>query len=273
MGRGRRPKRFTDFEWLNSPVWRLTPVDSKEGFTLTKVGHHRSVNDVVAPYINPNWEELEAQLSASISDEFRAQIKFIVQKFADETAMEKGGLLWTDKNGRGVMECAKRISEAANALLAAFQDYGPAPNFLIKRMQELDAANLKSNPFSYDELYPRLTSLNAHAHILVEELDAAKRRGDGWKCGNAWRGFVFGIAQIYWEMTGKEPMNSEIGGGNGDTQKVFSTFTKFAWAAMMQIPKELREPSREKIETFSGVVSDQLSVWKTVTGIKPKKTS
>ena len=276
MSKGAPPKKYHHIDRIDSPVFRpgAGPFNTLDEFhaSFKYIGQYRAVNGILVPRINVSWHFLEMHLQMIIPDKVRDSIQLIVQTFADETAAEKGSITWDNKNDdQAITQCAERIFKAAKSLMSAIDDYGRAPTILLQRMEQMDSPILNGNPFSRDEFYPKLSSLIARAHILRQELRDEKAKGSMLEIGSAWRQFVFCMADVYFELTGKQPKVTEISDSNRDTGK-HSQFTKFALTAALHVPAYLRDPKRENIDTFSTALRGPLRLWRQTRDFSKEKS-
>ncbi len=276
MAKGAPPKKYLHIDRINAPYFRpgTGPFNTLDEYyaSFKYIGQYRAVNGILVPRINLDWHFLEMHLQMQIPDVARDTIGCIVQTFADETAGEKGGIQWDNKNDdQAIIQCAERISKAAKSLIKAIDGYGIASTILLQRMEQMDSPNLNENPFSRDEFYPKLSSLIARAHILLQELRDEKEKGVKLEIGSAWRQFAFCMADIYFELTGAAPKVTEISDSNRDTEK-HSKFTNFAFMAMLQVPAYLRDPGRDNIDTFSTALRGPLRLWRKARDLSKEKS-
>lgn len=250
---GRPRNKYPLLQHDHGEALKLTFDKDSGAISLQSQGAFHCVNGVIIGKINPDWNLLEAHAQAPISVEHRQAIEHILATFAEERAGEIGAIPWNDKK-EGFIDDLKQLDEAAIALLAAFNKQTPATDYILKRI-----AQIKEPHFSRDEFYPQLTQLIHRTHLLLQEITAEKKQGVRLGIGNAWRRFVFGVAGIYREMTGKCLTTPELNTENHATTRP-SPFLLFAHSAMLQVPENLRVHvtggGENGIYSFSGALSE-----------------
>lgn len=268
---GRPPNTYPYLDYVSGPVFRPNFDTVCETVSLEQMGQFRSVNGVAIGPINPDWVLLEAYTPAPIDGEKRQLIERLLLTFAEEQAGEIGSMPWSDLDKDGLLKRARLMQKATKSLVEAVNPNHRATCFIRDRIERMNTGRFDGGRFSWDEFYPLLTQLHARAHDLLNELEAEKRRGVKLGIGNAWRRFVFGIATLYQEIGG-DIATPEISERNEYEIKE-SSFLRFAHAAMMQVPENLRiyttGGGKDGIHSFS----DRLSEAVTKLGLRelPKK--
>ncbi|PZR80369.1 MAG: hypothetical protein DLM68_19680 [Hyphomicrobiales bacterium] len=218
------------------------------------MGYYQEVN--LRPYgnLSHDWlSKLEPYAPRQITGDFIKRLEWVLINYIKNRAGTLAATPWHDKE-RGLIDGLEAINTAVRALLSAVDKSVPATSYILQRLEQI-----KEPHFARDDFYPQLSQLNWRTHLLLEELRAEEERGDALPMRSAWWSFVFGIATIYRDLGGSITV-SKVSGANQATTK-HSKFVKFAHAAMLEFPCDLREHTagnHGNINSFSDALSDEI---------------
>jgi hypothetical protein len=241
---------------MEGPVYELS-IDAFTGArSFVPRGYLRSINGKPYGHLTADWvAKLQEHAPAQITDGLRNRLEATLMSYQMDRAGELAAISW-----KALHEGLASITKAANELQSALNEASPTTTYIFERLEQLEA---DGPGFQRDNFYPQLTQLTYRARLLREALQAEKLRGDRLQ-QRSWELFVFNMATIYWELTGKKPTSTEINKDNAGTSKP-SQFAKFAFAAMSVIPVELRrKPPKgrnETIRTFSTALREPIKEW------------
>ncbi|MBI1867077.1 MAG: hypothetical protein HYS06_02060 [Methylocystis sp.] len=251
---------------IEGPVFERCVDPTTGGVRLQHRGYCRAINGRPYGSLAADWlSRIESHARTPISHDLRKVLELVLTNYIRDRAGELAAIPWRDKD-RGLFDGLEAIDRAARALLAAADKAGPATGYIWQRLEQIEDPHFSREEqpkFFRDEFYPQLTQLIRRTHLLLPELMAEKKRGDALQIGNAWGNFVYGIANLYQDMGGEIKV-TKLSSANRDTQQP-SAFTGFAHAAMLEVPRDLREhaPGGEtSVETFSDALSDEISAQK-----------
>ncbi len=213
-----------------------------------QAGPYQVVNNRPIGDLNPNWlAEIERFAPSRMSDEHRFQVWMILRRFILMRSGELGAFPWDGPEG--VLDYVSEIEKAGLALMAVCDKKINAIGYVWSRLEQVQFDGI--SPFTRDDFYPWLSQLVARANRLREELGAEKKRGDDLKIGRAWMQFVAGMMDFYSAMGGEITVSKR---DDPDPTK-HSKFAQFSYAAMLQVPKQLREHVSGGPATFSDALS------------------
>ncbi|CAJ0876741.1 hypothetical protein AMST5_02813 [freshwater sediment metagenome] len=252
---GNKPNNHPYQKLMEGPVYEshIDPITGAMSFVPR--GYLQSINGKPYGALAPDWvTKLQEHAPAQITDEMRNRIEATLINYQMDRAGELAAISW-----KALYEGLASITKAATALQLALDKPVAATGYLQQRLEQLEVD--VDQGFKRDDFYPMLTQLTFRARLLREALQSEEKRGDRLRYGSAWACFVFNMATIYWQMTGKKPTSTEI---SNDIAKP-SQFAKFAFAAMSINPVGLRrEPPKgrsETIRSFSTALREPIKEW------------
>jgi len=248
MGKKKKSHPYQDFS--GGHLFRLNPGTT----TLRYVGYCRKVNSRPYGNLSHDWlSKIEPHAPRPITGDFIKRLEWVLIDYIRNRAGTLAAIPWHDKE-RELIDGLEAINIAAAASLSAVDRAVPATSYILQRLEQI-----KEPHFARDDFYPQLTQLGMRTHLLLKELRAEEDRGDALPMRSAWRRFVFGIATIYRDLGGSITA-SKVSSANEATAR-HSKFVKFAHAAMLEIPCDLREHTagnHGNINSFSNALSDEI---------------
>ncbi|WP_424360139.1 hypothetical protein [Methylocystis parvus] len=228
----------------------------------------------VAP-ISPDWVLLESAVGTQLSDDYRLRITRALSDYAEWRAVEEYAPTWSGGDD-ALLKRADRLSKVAKQLLQEFRQDSPATGYFIGCVERINDEFMygRGKRFSREAFDHLLEAFVEGADVVRQRLVTDKKISRGTR--PPWGGFVKIMAELYWQIVGEKPTAAEVHGGNRYESSKQSRFAEFAFAAMMQVPPELREKgaSRQNIEGFSRALREPLREWESrypLRGFKKRK--
>jgi hypothetical protein len=237
----------------------------EDRIVLVPIGAANFANNKQYGRLSPDWaDNIQLQTGISLNNEMRGRIEYLAMEYIRERAGEQATISYAD-----AVKEARSLGSASSKLLEQLNNGSSLPQLLWKTIKTIEEPH---TPSLRDDLYPLVSQLNRRCFLVIEKLKREKKAAAPQAIGTAWRRFVIGLADIYRDMTGKNPSASELSRENEDTAKP-SEFAIFSHSLMMQIPSNLREHTsgeRGNIRSFSTALRKPLGIWKELRGIQKK---
>ena len=249
----------------NVPIFRMKESKSEGVLVFERIGVSNFANNEQYGELSPNWaDNIQLPTGIALNNEMRGRIEWLAKQYIRERAGEQATISYAD-----AIKEAKLLGSATSKLLERLNNGSRLQQLLWKTIKTIEEPH---TPSLRDDLYPLVSQLNRRCFLVIEKQKREEKAAAPQAIGTAWCRFVVILADIYRDMTGKNPSASELSSENEDTARS-SEFAIFSHSLMMQIPSNLREHTsgeRGNIRSFSTALRKPIGIWKGLRGIQKK---